>query len=115
MRWRQLKGGPDLTLTRKLLLTFCYALIPGHLATLAVRFLLIIFSSGSTPLSKITNATSTAAFVENPPTYLTVLDPFLFWSVVLLALGYTELTGGKRSRWFSLGISLVPMVLSRMM
>ncbi len=98
----------------KLLLTFCYALIPGQFATLVVRSLLIIFSSGSTPLSTITNATSMAAFVENPPTYLTVLDPFLFWSVVLLALGYTELTGGKRSRWFSLGISLVPLVLSRM-
>lgn len=99
----------------KLLATFCYALIPGHLATFAIRVLLILFSSGSTPVSRITNATSAAAFVDNPPAILTAVDPFLLWSVILLATGYRELTGGKRSRWFSLGICLVPLVLARMM
>lgn len=99
----------------KLLSTFCYALIPGHLATLTVRLILIAFSPGSTPLSQITNATSAAAFVDNPSAFLTAVDPFLLWSVVLLAVGYTELTAGKRSRWFSLGLSVVPLILTRIM
>lgn len=79
----------------KLLATFCYALITGHLATLSVRMLLIFLSSGSTPLSQITNATTAAAFVDNPPPYLTAIDPFLLWSVILLTLGYREITGGE--------------------
>lgn len=85
------------------------------LATLAVRVPVILLSSGSTSLSRITNSTSVAAFVQNPSAILTAVDPFLLWSVVLLAIGYTEVTGGKRSRWFSLGLSVVPLVLTRIM
>lgn len=95
------------------LAVFGYSILPGLLGAAATRSMVAVLAPGDVPLQSVRLATSVAAFVENAPKYLTLLDPFLILSVALLSIGHATVTDRKRGNLVSLLTASISVLFTR--